>query len=77
MSLNSGIDSSWDINTRTSAEVILPTAQWDQFEPYNTLVPEINGAKGSIGCVATALAIIMKYNEFPKKSCLSQRTYLV
>ena len=47
--------------------VKLQTAQWDQGSPFNDLVEEINGQKPPIGCVATAIAIIMRYHKWPKR----------
>ncbi|MDH6356850.1 thiol protease/hemagglutinin PrtT [Parabacteroides sp. PF5-9] len=45
--------------------VLLPTANWDQSGPYNNLCP-MDGNKRSVsGCVATAMAIIMKYHQWP------------
>lgn len=45
----------------------LNTANWDQGAPYNALCP-LNGATRTVtGCVATALAILMKYYEWPEK----------
>ena len=45
--------------------VQLETAQWSQGHPFNDLVPEINGQKPPIGCVATAIAIVMQYHKWP------------
>lgn len=45
--------------------VRLETANWDQWDPFNRLAPEIDGQKPPIGCVATAIAIIMRYHEWP------------
>ena len=59
--------------SRSSAEedpapsVQLQTAQWSQGSPFNDLVAEINGQKPPIGCVATAIAIIMKYHRWPER----------
>ena len=47
--------------------VKLQTALWSQYSPFNDLVPEINGQKPPIGCVATAFAIVMRYHKWPKK----------
>ena len=47
--------------------VQLQTAQWNQGSPFNDLVPEINGQKPPIGCVATAIAIVMRYHKWPQK----------
>lgn len=46
-------------------EVVLNTAKWNQGTPYNNLTP-MDGSKHSVtGCVATAMAIVMKYNNWP------------
>lgn len=39
--------------------------KWGQGEYYNDSVPEINGTKMPVGCVATAVAQVMKYYNFP------------
>lgn len=51
-----------------SETILLKTAQWGQGEPYNTLLPELNGKKALTGCVATAMAIVMKYHNWPPKT---------
>lgn len=45
----------------------LPTALWRQTEPYNDLCPIAKGenVRSAVGCVATAMAIIMQYNQWP------------
>ena len=48
-----------------SPKVLLRTAQWSQGSPFNDLTPEIGGKKTPIGCVATAVAIIMRYHCWP------------
>lgn len=47
---------------------LLHTANWGQGYPYNLYTPEINGQHCPTGCVATAMAIVMKYNNWPQKS---------
>lgn len=43
----------------------LETAKWNQDAPYNNLCP-LDGTKRSVtGCVATAVAICMRYHEWP------------
>ena len=60
------------INTKaTMAETdfpeILPmtTTRWNQNAPFNNDCPEINGERAVTGCVATALAQVMKYHNWP------------
>ncbi|MBR5850815.1 MAG: C10 family peptidase [Alistipes sp.] len=44
----------------------LPTALWNQGEPYNRECPVLsNGQRAATGCVQTAAAIIIKYNRWP------------
>ena len=43
----------------------LETAQWGQVSPYNDLCPVSGGNRCLTGCVATALAIIMRYHQWP------------
>ena len=38
---------------------------WNQDSPYNNLCPELNGIHTVTGCVATAIAQVMKYHEWP------------
>ena len=44
------------------------TAQWNQLEPYNNLCPVAAGdnKRSLTGCVATAMAIIMRHNCWPE-----------
>lgn len=53
-------------NLRSSGEEVLyETAHWSQGDPYNRKTPIIGGQHAVTGCVATAWAIAMKYNEWP------------
>ena len=42
--------------------------QWDQGDPYNSMTPEIGGKHCPTGCVATAMAQVLKYYNYPEKS---------
>ena len=55
--------------TRAGKTAIAPMLKttWNQLTPYNNLCPEINGQKTPTGCVATAMAQIMKFHEWPQK----------
>ena len=44
------------------------TAHWGQGSPYNHLLPFENGARAVTGCVATAMAQVMHYYQWPAKS---------
>ena len=41
---------------------------WNQNEPYNRLCPLNNNTRTYTGCVATALAQIMKYYQYPERT---------
>ena len=50
-----------------SPVVVLTTAKWGQSNPYNNLCPTIRGEHAVTGCVATAMAITMRYHQHPAK----------
>jgi len=41
--------------------------QWNQSAPYYNMCPLYNGSRSKTGCVATAMAQILKYHNFPKR----------
>ena len=41
--------------------------QWNQTTPYNLYCPYLDGAQTITGCVATAIAQIMRYYAYPKR----------
>ena len=41
---------------------------WNQDTPFNNLCPQINGSAAPTGCIATAMAQIMKYYQYPDTS---------
>ncbi|MBQ0020833.1 MAG: C10 family peptidase [Bacteroidales bacterium] len=47
-------------------KVLLNTAKWGQGSPFYLQCPRYNGQYTIIGCEATAMAIIMKYYEYPE-----------
>jgi len=49
----------------TSVAPLLGTIKWDQSDPYNIFCPIVRTEKAPTGCVATAMAQIMKYHEWP------------
>ena len=56
-------------NLRAAKKVVLlETAQWGQFEPFNRLTPQVNEEGTATGCVATAMAIVMNYHKYPSKA---------
>lgn len=56
------------VQTNDEEEVLLETARWDQTGlPWNALVPTLDGKECHAGCVATAMAIVMRYHQWPEK----------
>lgn len=56
-----------DLSTRADMASIAPmiSTKWDQGFPYNGQTPEVNGRHCVTGCVATALAQVMKHWNYP------------
>jgi len=52
-----------------AAVVVAPLIKtgWDQDSPYWNLCPSKNGQRCYTGCVATAMAQVMNYHQWPKK----------
>lgn len=47
---------------------LLNTANWGrQYSPFNDLVPKIGDKTPPIGCVPTAIAIVMRYHKWPNQ----------
>lgn len=56
-----------NIHTKSfSSKRLLATAEWNQTYPFNNKCPIYNGVSTFVGCVPTAMAIMMKYYEWPK-----------
>ena len=55
--------------TPESEQKVLETAKWYQEWPYNEKCPIVAGEnkRALTGCVATAMAIIMRYNRWPER----------
>ena len=49
----------------TTAVSPLLSTTWNQTEPYNNLCPGTGNTKSIVGCVATAMAQLMKYHNWP------------
>ena len=47
--------------------VLLETANWNQGDPFYNHTPLYNGAHCLTGCVATAMSIVIRYNQWPEK----------
>ncbi len=52
----------------------LLTDLWHQFAPYNALTPQIEGEHCATGCVAHALAQVLRYHRFA--ACEGSYTYI-
>lgn len=52
-----------------SREEITPMikTKWDQGAPYNDLCPEVDGKRSVTGCVATAMAQVLNWHQWPEK----------
>ena len=52
--------------------------QWNQYEPYWNLCPKttiVGGEHSLTGCVATAMAQVMNYHQWPKAACTAIPAY--
>ncbi len=45
----------------------LMTTRWNQDEPYNIECPLVGSSRAMTGCVATAMAQVLKYHNYPEK----------
>ncbi len=57
---------SWASTRAGTAMVELETALWNQTSPYNAKCPKIGSTATYTGCTATALAIVMRYHQWPE-----------
>ena len=76
------IKNKWDsylsgnISYSTNAVEPLIKTKWDQGAPYNLFCPIINGTPAPAGCVATTMAQIMKYYNFPVQGSGKSPAYI-
>jgi hypothetical protein len=54
-------------NYKQSVSPLLGDIQWNQNAPYSNSCPLDDGTRSATGCVATAMAQIMKYHNYPEK----------
>ena len=57
----------WQFSKAGGGEKVLKTAQWNQGPPFNEFCPMDGNQRSITGCVATATAIVMRYNKWPKE----------
>ena len=62
--LEHGGSSYYDAKGPKAVEALVET-RWDQGTGYNNYCPEYNGGHSVTGCVATAMAQIIRYHRFP------------
>lgn len=75
-------DQSEPVGVRPAVEPLIST-KWYQVFPYNLLCPtfdgklnpEWEGKRGATGCTATAMAMLMKFHEWPKAECKAIPAY--
>ena len=61
-----GATAEWNLSRSIGrVEKVMHTAQWNQNDPYNRECPNVNGKKAYTGCTATAIAIAMRYRQWP------------
>lgn len=60
------VTNAWKSFSTGSTVVRMETAMWDQWLPYNQFCPTINSNGTYTGCVITALAIVMRYHQWPQ-----------
>lgn len=67
LAANPGATGDSDPADEDEREVIEPmvTTKWNQDNPYNKLCPSDKGGRSVTGCLATAIAQIIKYHEWP------------
>ena len=65
-SLDEGVNLAAPHRAPGTEKVLMNTAKWNQEEPYNGMCPKDDKGQCYTGCVATAMAIVMKYYEWPK-----------
>src|SRR5574344_629556 len=55
------------------------TTQWNQGSPYNLLCPKVSSTltNGYTGCVATAMAQILKYYNYPATGKGNGKYYVI
>ena len=64
---SASVKQKWMESRAGNVLVMLDTPSWNQRYPYNLQCPMDGGVRSVVGCVATAMAIVMRYHEWPKK----------
>lgn len=61
------------LNNATIAPML--SCHWGQYSPYNLQCPEYSGELSVAGCVATAMAQVMYYHQWPKTTTVEIPSY--
>lgn len=64
----------YDKSSRHDVDILVKT-KWGQESPYNLKCPKVGNKSCVTGCVATAMAQVMKYHEWPEKGAGSHAYY--
>lgn len=63
-----GLDGASHVDEPDRAPIApMVTARWNQDYPYNILCPKVSGKSTMTGCVATAMAQVLRYHRWPEK----------
>ena len=75
--IENGITASEQASAPTFDRNVEPmvTTRWNQDAPYNNMCPTLNGLRTYTGCVATAMAQVMNYHEWPVRGTGSHSYY--
>ena len=75
--IENGITASKQASAPTFDRNVEPmvTTRWNQDAPYNNMCPTLNGLRTYTGCVATAMAQVMNYHEWPVQGTGSHTYY--
>lgn len=78
LSINAGapVSPSFVSSDYPAAVAPLLTDLWDQFAPYNLQTPLIGGEHCAVGCVALAMAQVMRYWGFYQPTGVDSYTYI-
>ena len=75
--IENGITASEQASAPTFDRNVEPmvTTRWNQDAPYNNMCPTLNGLRTYTGCVATAMAQVMNYHQWPVRGTGSHSYY--
>jgi hypothetical protein len=70
-----GLEQSETVQQEWNAVSPLIQTKWNQTAPYSNMLPDVSGKRSVTGCVATAMAQIMKYYNYPAQGTGSSPSY--